>query len=133
MDSESLAAAGLLAALSRTVEIFADLRHPFVRHEHISTFFPPAGVRVGIAFVLPDGREVRFEVSVAVGGDVEDAADGDVFHVEGSITAESETLLDLPRKTLPDVGDALAVLDDYASEVAEAANRTIDRLLEEIA
>ncbi|MED7928137.1 hypothetical protein SMD20_28030 [Nonomuraea sp. LP-02] len=136
MDSESLAAAGLLAALSRTVEIFADLRHPFVRHEHISTFFPPAGVRVGIAFVLPDGREVRFEVSVAVGGDVEDAAadgHGDVFHVEGSITAESETLLDLPRKTLPDVGDALAVLDDYASEVAEAANRTIDRLLEEIA
>ncbi|MEU6793937.1 hypothetical protein ABZ907_19745 [Nonomuraea wenchangensis] len=125
MDSESLAAAGLLAALSRTVEIFADLRHPFVRHEHISTFFPPAGVRVGIAFVLPDGREVRFEVSVA--------ADGDVFHVEGSITAESETLLDLPRKTLPDVGDALAALDDYAGEVAEAANRTIDRLLEEIA
>ncbi|MEU6723109.1 hypothetical protein ABZ917_05270 [Nonomuraea wenchangensis] len=125
MDSESLAAAGLLAALSRTVEIFADLRHPFVRHEHISTFFPPAGVRVGIAFVLPDGREVRFEVSVA--------ADGDVFQVEGSITAESETLLDLPRKTLPDVGDALAALDDYAGEVAEAANRTIDRLLEEIA
>ncbi|MGA5763404.1 hypothetical protein [Nonomuraea bangladeshensis] len=137
MDSESLAAAGLLAALSRTVEIFADLRHPFVRHEHISTFFPPAGVRVGIAFVLPDGREVRFEVSVA--------ADGDVFHVEGSITADgsitaegstiadSETLLDLPRKTLPDVGAALDALDDYAGDVAEAANRTIDRLLEEIA
>ncbi|MEU4515626.1 hypothetical protein AB0G05_39550 [Nonomuraea wenchangensis] len=125
MDSESLAAAGLLAALSRTVEIFADLRHPFVRHEHISTFFPPAGARVGVAFVLPDGREVRFEVSVAAGGDV--------FHVEGSITAESETLLDLPRKTLPDVEDALAALDDYACDVAEAANRTIDRLLEEIA
>jgi hypothetical protein len=131
VDSESLAAAGLLAALSRTVEIFADLRHPFVRHEHISTFFPPAGVRVGIAFVLPDGREVRFEVSVA--------ADGDVFHVEGSITADgstiadSETLLDLPRKTLPDVGAALDALDDYAGDVAEAANRTIDRLLEEIA
>ncbi|MEZ7130393.1 hypothetical protein ACBR40_34105 [Nonomuraea sp. AD125B] len=131
MDSESLAAAGLLAALSRTVEIFADLRHPFVRHEHISTFFPPAGVRVGIAFVLPDGREVRFEVSVA--------ADGDVFHVQGSITADgsmtahSETLLDLPRKTLPDVGAALDALDDYAGDVAEAANRTIDRLLEEIA
>ncbi|WP_157382979.1 hypothetical protein [Nonomuraea coxensis] len=125
MDSESLAAAALLAALSRTVEIFAGLRHPFVRHEHVSTFFPPAGVRVGIAFVLPDGREVRFEVSVA--------AAGDVFHVEGSITAESETLLDLPRKALPDVLDAIAVLDDYASDVAEAANRTIDRLLEEIA
>ncbi|MEV5554005.1 hypothetical protein AB0L44_10135 [Nonomuraea wenchangensis] len=131
MDSESLAAAGLLAALSRTVEIFADLRHPFVRHEHVSTFFPPAGVRVGVAFVLPDGREVRFEVAVA--------AAGDVFHVEGSITAESltgaasETLLDLPRKVLPDVRDALAVLDDYASDVAEAANRAIDRLLEELA
>ncbi|GAA1726527.1 hypothetical protein [Nonomuraea bangladeshensis] len=131
MDSESLAAAGLLAALSRTVEIFADLRHPFVRHEHISTFFPPAGVRVGIAFVLPDGREVRFEVSIAAGGDV--------FHVQGSITADgsmtadSETLLDLPRKTLPDIGAALDALDDYAGDVAEAANRTIDRLLEEIA
>ncbi|MCK2214699.1 hypothetical protein MF672_012970 [Actinomadura sp. ATCC 31491] len=124
MDSESLAAAGLLAALSRTAEIFAGLRHPFVRHEHISTFFPPAGVRVGLAFILPDGREVRFEVSLA--------AVGDAFQVEGSITAESETILALPRRALPDVRDALAVLDDYADEVAEAANRTIDQLLEEI-
>ncbi|MEW9553854.1 hypothetical protein [Nonomuraea sp. NPDC050783] len=124
MDGESLAAAALLAALNRTSGIFAGLRHPFVRHEHISTLLPPAGVRVGIAFVLPDGREVRFEVSIA--------ATGGAFHVEGSITAESETILALPRRALPDVRDALTVLDDYAGDVAEAAHRTIEQLLEEI-
>jgi hypothetical protein len=124
VDSESLAAAGLLAALSRASEILADLHHPFVRSESFSYFVPPAGVRVGMAFVLPDGREVRFEVSLT-------ASDG-VFHVEGGITAESESLLELPRKSLLRVHDALAVFDDYASEVAAPADRMLDGLLDGI-
>ncbi|WP_188188540.1 hypothetical protein [Nonomuraea sp. SYSU D8015] len=124
MDSESLAAAGLLAALNRSSELLADLRHPFVRSERFSYFLPPAGARVGATFTLPDGREVRFEVSIAAGSTA--------FQVEGSITVEDETILALPRKSLPDIHDALAVLDDYAGDVAAPAARTIDQLLEEI-
>ncbi|HEX4812288.1 MAG TPA: hypothetical protein VFV66_05995 [Nonomuraea sp.] len=124
MDSASLAAAGLLAALSRASEILAELHHPFVRRECFSSFFPPAGARVGAAFILPDGREVRFEVSIA--------ATSTAFQVEGSITAEGETLLDLPRKSLPGIHDGLAVLDDYVGEVAAPAARLIDQLLDEI-
>ncbi|MEO3889248.1 hypothetical protein [Nonomuraea sp. B5E05] len=124
MGSESLAAAGLLAALTRASEILAELRHPFVRSERFSYFFPPAGARTGVTFILPDGREVRFEVSIA-------ASDG-AFHVAGAITAEGESLLDLPRKSLPGVSDALAVLDDYAGEVVAPAGRLIDRLLDEV-
>ncbi|TDE20481.1 hypothetical protein E1295_47160 [Nonomuraea mesophila] len=124
MDSESLAAAGLLAALGRASEILAELHHPFVRSERFSYFFPPAGARTGTTFTLPDGREMRFEVSIA-------AADG-AFHVTGEITAEGESLLDLPRKSVPGLGDALAVLDDYAGEVAAPAGRLIDQLLDGI-
>jgi hypothetical protein len=124
VDSESLAAAGLLAALSRASEILAELRHPFARSEQFSYFFPPAGARVGAAFILPDGRELRFEVSIAV----TTAA----FQVEGSITAEDDTLLELPRKSLPSIHDGLAVLDDYVGEVAAPAARLIDQLLDEI-
>ncbi|MEV0381948.1 hypothetical protein [Nonomuraea sp. NPDC050643] len=124
MDSESLAAAGLLAALSRASEILAELHHPFVRSERFSYFLPPAGARVGAAFILPDGREVRFEVSIS--------ASGGAFHVKGSVTAEEESLLELPRKSVAGIHDGLAVLDDYAGEVAAPAARLIDQLLAEI-
>ncbi|TMR97396.1 hypothetical protein [Nonomuraea basaltis] len=122
MDSQSLAAAGLLAALSRASGILAELHHPFVRREHFSVFIPPAGARIRTAFTLPDGREVSFEVSIA--------ASADAFHVEGSITAEDEIILALPRKSVLDIHDALVVLDDYAGDLAAPAGRTIDQLLE---
>ncbi|PZG16454.1 hypothetical protein [Nonomuraea aridisoli] len=125
MDGESLAAVGLLEALSRASEILAELRHPFVRSEHFSYFLPSGGARVGAAFILPDGREVRFEVSIV--------AAGDAFHVEGGITAEDETLLELPRRTVKDIREGVAVLDDYVAEVAAPAGPVLDRLLEEIA
>ncbi|SDI67409.1 hypothetical protein [Nonomuraea jiangxiensis] len=125
MDSESLAAAGLLAALSRASEILADLHHPFIRSERFSYFLPPAGVRVGTVFMLPDGRELRFEVSIA--------ATGESFHVTGAITTEDEPpLLQLPGKNLANIHDGLAVFDDYAGEVAAPAARIIDRLLDGI-
>jgi hypothetical protein len=124
MDGESLAAAGLLEALSRASETLAELHHPFVRSERFSYFLPPAGARVGATFTLPDGREVRFEVSITV-------ADG-AFQVDGAVTAEDETLLQLPRKSVPGIHDGLAVLDDYAGEVAAPAARLLDGLLDEI-
>ncbi|NUO97780.1 MAG: hypothetical protein HOV96_05335 [Nonomuraea sp.] len=124
MDSESLAAAGLLAALSRSAEILADLRHPFVRSRSFSFFVPPSGVRAGTAFTLPDGREVRFEVSFVTSDTV--------FHVDGGITVEGEPLLELPRRSLLNVHDAVAVLDDYAGDVAAPAARMLDGLLDEI-
>lgn len=124
MDSESLAAAGLLAALSRAAVSLAEARHPFVRSRPFTYFFPPAGVRTGTAFVLPDGREVTFAVSVA--------ASGGAFQVEGAVTAEGEPLLALPRRGVPGVGEATALLDDYAAEVAGAVGRVVDRLLDEI-
>ncbi|MER7500821.1 hypothetical protein AB0L05_02465 [Nonomuraea pusilla] len=124
MDSESLAAAGVLEALSRASAMLAELRHPFARSCPFSYFLPPAGARTGTTFVLPDGREVRFEVSVAVSGGF--------FHVNGSVAAEDDVLLDLPRVSVPGVREALAALDDYAAEVAAPAGRVIDRLLEEL-
>ncbi|WP_336209685.1 hypothetical protein [Nonomuraea sp. LPB2021202275-12-8] len=124
MDSESLAAAALLAALSRATGILAELRHPFARSRSFSFFVPPAGARTGAAFVLPDGREVRFEVSIAVSGDA--------FHVEGSITAEDEVLLELPRKSTSGIHDGLAVVEEYAAEVAQPAGRLLDQLLDGI-
>jgi hypothetical protein len=124
MDSASLAAAGLLTALSRASELLAELDHPFVRRERYSYFFPPAGARTGAAFTLPDGREVRFEVSIT--------ATSTAFQVEGSITAEHEPLLELPRKSLPSIHDGLAVLEDYVGEVAAPAARVIDQLLDEV-
>ncbi|MFG1705582.1 hypothetical protein ACFLIM_20535 [Nonomuraea sp. M3C6] len=95
-----------------------------MRSERFSYFLPPAGARVGATFTLPDGREVRFEVSIIVSGDA--------FHVEGAITAEDETLLELPRKSVPSIHDGLVVLDDYAGEVAAPAARLIDQLLADI-
>ncbi|MDP4500803.1 hypothetical protein [Nonomuraea turcica] len=124
MDSESLAAAGLLAALSRASKILAELRHPLVRSEGFSYFFPDAGARIGTTFTLPDGREVRFEVSITVSA----AA----FQVEGAITAENDPLLELPRKSLPSISDGLAAFDDYVGEVAAPATRLIEQLLDEI-
>ncbi|MEU8244860.1 hypothetical protein [Nonomuraea sp. NPDC048916] len=124
MDSESLAAAGLLAALSRAAGLLAELDHPFVRSEPFSYFVPPAGARTGTAFTLPDGRELCFTVSIAV---FEGA-----FQVDGSIVVEGEVLLELPRKTTPDIRDGLAVLDDYAAELAAPAGRFIDEQLDNI-
>ncbi|MFC4112786.1 hypothetical protein [Nonomuraea zeae] len=95
-----------------------------MRRETFSYFVPPAGVRVGTTFTLPDGREVRFEVSLI-------AAD-DAFHVAGGITAEDDLLLELPLKSLPGIHDALAALDDYAGDVTAPAARMLDGLLDEI-
>ncbi|UBU13928.1 hypothetical protein [Nonomuraea gerenzanensis] len=124
MDSESLAAAGLLEALSRASEILAELRHPFVRSEQFSYFFPPAGARVGAAVMLPDGRELRFEVSIAVSGRA--------FQVEGGIQVEAETLLELPRKSVSGIEEGLAAFGDYVGEVAAPARQLIEQLLEEL-
>ncbi|WP_101786250.1 hypothetical protein [Nonomuraea indica] len=124
MDSESLAAAGLLAGLTRAAELLARLRHPFVRSAPYTYPLPPAGVRTGIAFTLPDGRELRFEVSLS--------ADGDAFHVTGAADAEGDVLLGLPRRTVPGILDALAVLDDYATELVGEAGRLLDGQLDEI-
>ncbi|SEG73801.1 hypothetical protein SAMN05444920_104114 [Nonomuraea solani] len=124
MDGESLAAAGLLTALSRAAGVLAELHHPFVRSTSFSYFIPPAGARTGTVFTLPDGREVTFAVSIVVAGDV--------FQVEGEVTAEDEVLLGLPRKIVPGIHDGLAALDDYAGEVAAAAGRLIDQQLDAI-
>ncbi|MGN9785122.1 hypothetical protein ACTMTF_27075 [Nonomuraea sp. ZG12] len=124
MDGESAAAAALLAALSRATGILAELRHPFARSRHFSYFFPPAGARTGTAFVLPDGRELSFEVSIAVSGDA--------FHIDGSVTVEGEVLLELPRRRTSGVHEGLAVLEEYAAEVAQPAGRLLDQLLDEI-
>lgn len=125
MDSESRAAAGLLEALSRAAEIFAELHHPYVRSETFSYPIPPAGTRTGIVFTLPDGREVVFAVTVL--------AAPDAFHVEGEAIVEDQVLIALPRKSAPDIRGGLAVLDDYVAELAAPAVRLVDGLLEEIA
>jgi hypothetical protein len=124
VDGESLAAANLLVALSRAAGILAESRHPFVRSAPFSYLMPPAGARVGTLFILPDGREVAFHVSIA-------ATDGG-FRVEGGVTAEADDLMTLPPETFAEIEDALTVLDDYAGEVAQAAGRLIDRLLDAI-
>ncbi|WP_043630964.1 hypothetical protein [Nonomuraea candida] len=124
MDSESLAAAGLLAALSRAAGVLAELHHPFVRSEPFSYLLPPAGARVGTLFTLPDGREVSFAVSIVV--------TRGAFVVEGGVTVEDEVLLALPGKSVPEIEDALAVLDDHAGEVAASAGRLIGQLWESI-
>ncbi|MFG3441190.1 hypothetical protein ACGF0J_28405 [Nonomuraea sp. NPDC047897] len=124
MDSESQAAAGLLAGLSRAAEMLAALRHPFVRSEPYVYLLPPAGVRTGIAFTLPDGRELRLEVSLR--------AEHGAFHVTGTADAEGEVLLGLPRRAIPGILDALALFDDYAAELAGEAGRLVDGQLDEI-
>lgn len=124
VDSESLAAAGLLAAMSRAAVSLAELHHPFVRSVPFSYFFPPAGARAGTAFTLPDGREVSFTVSIA-------AADG-AFRVDGVASVEGEALLTLSPRTAESIGDGVAVLDDYAAELVSCAARLIDQLLDEL-
>ncbi|WP_406673739.1 hypothetical protein WBK31_33750 [Nonomuraea sp. N2-4H] len=59
------------------------------------------------------------------------ATDGG-FRVEGGVTAEADDLMTLPPETFAEIEDALTVLDDYAGEVAQAAGRLIDRLLDAI-
>ncbi|WP_156325353.1 hypothetical protein [Nonomuraea sp. SBT364] len=124
MDSDSLAAAGLLAALSRASGILAELHHPFVRSAPFAAFLPPAGARTGVAFTLPDGREVTVAVSIA--------ASGNALHLDGEITLEGEPLLELPRRSAAELHDALAVLDEYAADVAQPTGRLLDQLLDEI-
>ncbi|WP_219504553.1 hypothetical protein [Nonomuraea ceibae] len=125
MDSDSLAAAALLAGLSRASGILAELHHPFVRSAPFAAFLPPAGARTGVMFTLPDGREVTVAVSVAASG-------GGVLQVDGAVTLDGEPLLDLPRRTAVELGDALAVLDEYAADVAQPTGRLLDQLLDEI-
>ncbi|MEU4572386.1 hypothetical protein [Nonomuraea sp. NPDC023979] len=124
MDSDSLAAAALLAGLSRASGILAELHHPFVRSAPFAAFLPPAGARTGVMFTLPDGREVTVAVSVA--------ASGGVLQVDGAVTLDGEPLLDLPRRTAVELGDALAVLDEYVADVAQPTGRLLDQLLDEI-
>ncbi|GAA4514445.1 hypothetical protein ACIBF7_07920 [Nonomuraea sp. NPDC050478] len=124
VDGESLAAAALLAALGRAAGILSELRHPFVRGRPFSYVVPPAGVRTGAAFMLPDGREVTFAVLVA--------ASGNGFRVEGGVTVEDEALVELPARHVPEVRGALALLDEYAAEVGERAGALLDNLLDEI-
>ncbi|WP_157248854.1 hypothetical protein [Nonomuraea typhae] len=124
MDSASLAAAALLSALSRAAGTLAELHHPFVPSLPFSYLHPPAGAVAGTVFTLPDGREVRFAVSIAV-------ADG-AYRVGGEVIAEDEALLDLPRKSVPELDDALELLDEYTAEVSEPAGRLLDELLEEL-
>ncbi|MFD9944504.1 hypothetical protein ACFWYW_21275 [Nonomuraea sp. NPDC059023] len=124
MDSESLAAAALLSALSRAAGTLAELRHPFVRSAPFTYLAPPAGAVAGTVFTLPDGREVRFAVSVAV-------ADG-AYRVDGEVIAEDEPLVELPRTSVPTLEEALVLLDEYTIEVAGPAVRLLDRLLEDL-
>lgn len=124
VDSESRAAAGLLEALSRASEIFAELHHPFARSRPFSYYVPPSGARIGTVFTLPDGREVSFTVSIA--------SSADAWHVEGEASVEDEVLIGLPRKSTPDVRAGLAVLDGYVSEVAAPSIRLLDGLLDGI-
>ncbi|MFI6321285.1 hypothetical protein ACIBG8_27365 [Nonomuraea sp. NPDC050556] len=124
MDSESRAAAGLLEALSRASEIFAELHHPFARSRPFSYYVPPSGARIGTVFTLPDGREVSFTVSISTSADA--------WHVEGEASVEDEVLIELPRKSTPDVRAGLAVLDAYVGEVAAPSIRLLDGLLDGI-
>jgi hypothetical protein len=124
VDGDSLAAVELLGALGRAAGILSELRHPFVRSRPFSYVVPPAGVRAGTAFMLPDGREVTFAVLVA--------ASERGFRVEGGAAVEDEPLLELPTKHVPEVRAAVALLDEYVSEVAGQAGRLVDNLLDEI-
>ncbi|WP_146607763.1 hypothetical protein [Spongiactinospora gelatinilytica] len=123
MDSESRAAADLLAALCRAAEGFAMLRHPFIRREPLSRLDPARAI-VGTDFVLPDGRVARFAVTLAAGDDV--------FHVGGDVSVEERVLLDLPGHATAGVREALAVFDEYTSEVLARAPVFLDQLIEEI-
>ncbi len=124
VDSESRAAAGLLATLTRVAHLLADLHHPFARSAAFSYYVPPAGTRMGTVFTLPDGREVQIALTVT--------SDARGFAVDGAITAEDEVLLALPRKRTPDIDEGLAVLDDYADQLARPAVRILDGLLDDI-
>jgi len=124
VDGESRAAAALLAALGRVAGILSELHHPFVRGRPFSYVVPPAGMRLGTVFVLPDGREVTFAVLVA--------ASGDGFRVEGGAEVEGEALVGLPAVHVPEIEAALEVLDEYAGEVAQSAGRLLDNLLDEL-
>ncbi|RBQ14116.1 hypothetical protein DP939_42390 [Spongiactinospora rosea] len=123
MDSESRAAADLLAALCRAAEGFAKLRHPFIRREPLSRLDPARAV-VGTDFVLPDGRMVRFAVTLAAGDDG--------FRVGGEVSVEERVLLDLPAHSTAAVREALAVFDDYTAEVLSRAPLFLEELIEEI-
>ena len=118
VDSESRAAAGLLATLTRVARVLADIHHPFARSTPFSYFLPPGGARAGTRFTLPDGREVSFEVTIT--------SDERGFRVLGR--GEEE----LPPASTPDIHDALSTLDDYADRLARSAVRILDRLLDDI-
>ncbi|MDF5752274.1 hypothetical protein [Spongiactinospora sp. TRM90649] len=123
MDSESRAAADLLLALCRAAEGFAGLRHPLVRREPLSRLDPDRAM-AGAEFVLPDGRVVRFAVTLAV--------TGESFQVGGEVFAEERVLLDLPSRSLPEAAQALAVFEEYTQEVLSRAPWFLEELIEEL-
>jgi hypothetical protein len=123
VDSDSQAALQLLGALCRAGEGFAGLRHSLVRREVFSRFDPARAI-TGAVFTLPDGREVRFEVSIGVLGGI--------FQVEGEISVEETVLLDLPRTATAVIGEALGALDRYAEEVRSRVPWILDELVEEL-
>src|SRR5437868_14339588 len=124
MDSESRAAGSLLTAMSRAVERFDELRHPFVRREPFS-YLVPGGATAGVHLVLPDGRMVRFAVSVAFAGNA--------FEVAGEVLAEERSLVELRTENVTDVREALDLLDGYVHEVVSPGRRILESLLEEVA
>lgn len=125
VDTGSQAAAALLVSLGRAVEVFHHLDHPYVRHQAFSYLIPDGGGATGTVFTLPDGREVHFSVSVRL-------LNG-AFRVEGTAAVEDEALLSLPVQLVPELDQALAVLENYVDEVSEPVRRLVDDLLEELA
>ncbi|GAA4101133.1 hypothetical protein [Nonomuraea soli] len=125
MDIEGQGAAALLVSLGRASEVFFHLDHPHVRHQAFSYLIPDGGAATGTVFTLPDGREVHFSVSFAL-------RDG-AFRIEGTAAVEDEALLSMPVRLLPDLHEAIAVLERYVDEVTEPVRRLVDELLEELA
>lgn len=124
MDSESRAAAGLLAAMSRAAAAFDELRHPFLRRESL-TWFQPGGWTTGVLFTLPDGRAVRFSVSFA--------HSEAFFQVSGEAMVEERALVELPTVSAESIHEALSMLDEQVGEVVSPARWLLEQLIEEIA
>ncbi|SDG45000.1 hypothetical protein SAMN05421505_104192 [Sinosporangium album] len=124
MDSASQGAADLLTGLGQAAVRFGNVgravhqaHQPFVRWEPFSRL-SRSGVATGMVFVLPDGREVCFEVGVAM--------DGQGFRVRGEVSDEGERLVELPVSDTANVRECLVVLRAYVGEVTGPARRILD-------
>ncbi|MGV9302160.1 MULTISPECIES: hypothetical protein [unclassified Nonomuraea] len=124
MDSESRAAAGLLTAMSRAAAAFDELRHPYARREPL-TYFQPDGWTTGVLFTLPDGRLVRFSVSLT--------HTRTAFRVSGAALVEERALIEPVDRSSGSVHEVVSILEDAVGEVVSPARWLLDRLVEEIA